>query len=149
MTSPSAPPEPTPKSDFHPAPHPAAIPAQYDTPRPTVPLAGPSAVHQWAGPPNPPYLDQSHSAGMLPAAAAAPPNPSMEPHSALVPDADMLQAAQLLLPGDYRATGAFSRCIAKAICRPLQAQSTMLRSWQQLLVCTNRTVMLSLLMPRI
>ncbi|CAG8285538.1 unnamed protein product [Penicillium salamii] len=104
LTSPTAPPEPTTKTEFQPAPHPAAVPSQYDTPaRSAVPLAGPSAVHQWAGSQNMPYLDQNHSAGMLPA-AAAPPNPSLEPHSAMVPDADMLQAAQLLLPGDYRAT---------------------------------------------
>ncbi|CAG7915544.1 unnamed protein product [Penicillium olsonii] len=104
LTSPTAP-EPTPKTDFQPTPHPAAIPSQYDTPaRSAVPLAGPSAVHQWTGPQNMPYLDQSHSAGMLPAAATAPPNAGLEPHSAMVPDADMLQAAQLLLPGDYRAT---------------------------------------------
>lgn len=61
---------------------------------------------------------------MLPATAVAPPNPSLEPHSAMVPDADMLQAAQLLLPGDYRATGAFSQWVAKAICRPLQVRNT-------------------------
>ncbi|CAI7642487.1 unnamed protein product [Penicillium bialowiezense] len=104
MTSPSAPPEPTTKTDFQPTPHPAAIPTQYDTARPTLPLAGPSAVHQWAATPSAPYLDQNQTAGMLPAAAAGPPNPTLEPHSAMVPDADMLQAAQLLLPGDYRAT---------------------------------------------
>jgi hypothetical protein len=72
-----------------------------------MPLAGSSAVHQWAGTQNPPYLDQNHSAGMLPAAVTGPPNPTLEAHPGMVPDADMLQAAQLLLPGDYRATGAF------------------------------------------
>jgi hypothetical protein len=40
---------------------------------------------------------------MLPAAAAAP-NPAMGAPG-MVHDPDMLQAAQLLLPGDYRATG--------------------------------------------
>ncbi|KAJ5317893.1 hypothetical protein PENANT_c004G08587 [Penicillium antarcticum] len=103
LTSPSAPPEPTAKSDFQPAHHPAAIP-QYDTPSRSVgPLAGPPAVHQWPAAQSTPYLDQSHAAAMLPAAAAAT-NPAMETHSGMVHDPDMLQAAQLLLPGDYRAT---------------------------------------------
>ena len=62
-----------------------------------------------------PYLDQSHSAGMLPAAATAPPNAGLAPHSAMVPDADMLQAAQLLLPGDYRATGMCPQYMAQTL----------------------------------
>jgi hypothetical protein len=60
-------------------------------------------VHQWPAAQSTPYLDQSHAAGMLPAAAAAP-NPAMGAPG-MVHDPDMLQAAQLLLPGDYRATG--------------------------------------------
>jgi hypothetical protein len=61
-------------------------------------------VHQWPAAPSTPYLDQSHAAGMLPAAAAAS-NPAMEAHPGMVHDPDMLQAAQLLLPGDYQAAG--------------------------------------------
>jgi hypothetical protein len=43
---------------------------------------------------------------MLPAATAAP-GSVVDPHTGMVHDPDMLQAAQLLLPGDYRATGAY------------------------------------------
>lgn len=68
-------------------------------------LAGSSDVHQWAGAQNTPYLDPSHNAGMHPAATAGAPNPAIDPHTGMVHDADMLQAAQLLLPGDYRPTG--------------------------------------------
>ena len=78
-----------------------------------VPLAGPSAVQQWAGTQNTPYLDQNHTAAMLPTAAAGPPNPTIEAHPGMVPDPDMLQAAQLLLPGDYRATGTLPQRLAK------------------------------------
>lgn len=42
---------------------------------------------------------------MLPAATAGVPNPAIDPHTGMVHDPDMLQAAQLLLPGDYRPTG--------------------------------------------
>ena len=61
-------------------------------------------MHQWAGAQNTPYLDP-HQAGMLPAATAGVANPAMDPHTGMVHDPDMLQAAQLLLPGDYRPTG--------------------------------------------
>jgi hypothetical protein len=44
---------------------------------------------------------------MIPAATAEPPNPAIDPHTGMVHDPDMLQAAQLLLPGDYRPTGTF------------------------------------------
>lgn len=44
---------------------------------------------------------------MLPAATAEAPNPAIDPHTGMVHDPDMLQAAQLLLPGDYRPTGTF------------------------------------------
>ena len=70
-------------------------------------LAGSSAVHQWAGAQNTPYLDPNHNAGMLPAPTAGAPNPAIDPHTGMVHDPDMLQAAQLLLPGDYRPTGMF------------------------------------------
>ncbi|CAI7581705.1 uncharacterized protein N7487_000312 [Penicillium crustosum] len=107
LTSPT-PPEPTTKSDFQPTHHPAPIPPQYDTPTRPLPvetLAGSSAVHQWAGAQNTPYLDPNHNAGMLPAPTAGAPNPAIDPHTGMVHDPDMLQAAQLLLPGDYRPTG--------------------------------------------
>lgn len=70
-------------------------------------LAGSSVVHQWAGVQNTPYLDPNHNAGMLPAPTAGAPNPAIDPHTGMVHDPDMLQAAQLLLPGDYRPTGTF------------------------------------------
>ncbi|KAJ5165422.1 Transcription factor [Penicillium coprophilum] len=100
------PPEPTTKPDFQPTHQPASIPPEYDTPPSSVPvgpLAGSSAVHQWGGSQNTPYLEQHHNAGMLPAATAAP-HPAIDPHTGMVHDPDMLQAAQLLLPGDYRPT---------------------------------------------
>jgi hypothetical protein len=78
-----------------------------------MPLAGSSAVHQWAGTQNTPYLEQNHTAGMLPAPATGPPNPTLETHPSMAPDPDMLQAAQLLLPGVYRATGVFPHNVAK------------------------------------
>lgn len=70
-------------------------------------LAGSSVVQQWAGAQNTPYLDPNHNAGMLPAPTAGVPNPAIDPHTGMVHDPDMLQAAQLLLPGDYRPTGTF------------------------------------------
>ncbi|OQE24903.1 hypothetical protein PENFLA_c009G08790 [Penicillium flavigenum] len=106
LTSPT-PPEPTIKPDLPPTHHHASIP-QYDTPTRSVPvesLAGSSAVHQWAGAQNTHYLEPNHNAGMLPAATAGAPNPAIDPHTGMVHDPDMLQAAQLLLPGDYRPTG--------------------------------------------
>ncbi|KAJ5836885.1 Transcription factor [Penicillium robsamsonii] len=106
LTSPT-PPEPTKKEDFQPTHPPASIPPEYDTSNrsvPVPPLAGSSAVHQWAGSQNTPYLDQHHNAGMIPVATAGAPHPAIDPHTGMVHDPDMLQAAQLLLPGDYRPT---------------------------------------------
>jgi hypothetical protein len=48
---------------------------------------------------------------MLPAVTTGAPHPAIDPHTGMVHDPDMLQAAQLLLPGDYRPTGAFLSCI--------------------------------------
>lgn len=111
LTSPSAP-EPTTEADFQPTSHPAVVSPQYSTPTTSViPLAGSSGVHQWAGPQTTPYLDPNHSGDMVPAAAAGPPNSNIDSHSAMVADPDMLQAAQLLLPGDYRPTGMFHPCV--------------------------------------
>lgn len=42
---------------------------------------------------------------MLSATATTAPNSALDPQTGVVHDADMLQAAQLLLPGDYRTTG--------------------------------------------
>ncbi|CAG8900187.1 unnamed protein product [Penicillium egyptiacum] len=106
LTSPT-PPEPTTKADFQSTHHPAPI-AQYDAPTRPVPvesLAGSSAAHQWAGAQNTPYLGPNHNTGMLPTAIAGAPPPAIDPHTGVVHDPDMLQAAQLLLPGDYRPTG--------------------------------------------
>ncbi|KAG0155741.1 hypothetical protein PDIDSM_2914 [Penicillium digitatum] len=106
LTSPT-PPEPTTKADLQ-AHHPVSISLQYDTPTRPVPvetLAGSSVVQQWAGAQNVPYLDPNHNTGMLPAATGGAPNTAIDRHTGTVHDADMLQAAQLLLPGDYRPIG--------------------------------------------
>lgn len=87
-----------------PAPAPAAISPQYDaSARPVGTIPGPPAVHPWtsAQPEHAAYLAQTQTAGMM-TAAAANLNPAPDGHPGMH-DPAMLQAAQLLLPGDYQA----------------------------------------------
>lgn len=84
---------------------PAAPPQQYDAPtRPVGSTSGPSPVHQWPAPQNDhvSYLSQSQPGGMMPGHPNAHPAPNGHPG---MHDPAMLQAAQLLLPGDYPTTG--------------------------------------------
>ncbi|CEJ60485.1 hypothetical protein PMG11_09057 [Penicillium brasilianum] len=88
-----------------PTPAPAAIPPQYDAAaRPVASIPGPSPVHQWSvtqSEPSP-YMPQNQ-AGSIMAAGAPNLNPVPGEHPAMH-DPAMLQAAQLLIPGDYQAT---------------------------------------------
>ncbi|KNG84582.1 C2H2 type zinc finger domain protein [Aspergillus nomiae NRRL 13137] len=65
-------------------------------PRPDIPLV-PPPMGQWSGPQHGPYLEQSQS--MLNAGGNS---SGLGPHPAVTHDADILQAAQLLLPGSFR-----------------------------------------------
>lgn len=91
-----------------PAPASAAISPQYAaSARPVGSIADPPAVQQWAGaqPDHVAYLTPTQPSGIM---TAGPPNPT--PHIDGPPgmhDPAMLQAAQLLLPGDYQATCQF------------------------------------------
>ncbi|KAJ5649597.1 uncharacterized protein N7484_003320 [Penicillium longicatenatum] len=106
LTSPDAQPAPVVKPDLQ-GPHnvtPAAPPQQFDAPtRPVGSIPGPSPVHQWSAPQNDhvSYLSQNQG-GMMPAHPNAHPPPNSHPS---MHDPAMLQAAQLLLPGDYQSTG--------------------------------------------
>ncbi|KAE8147879.1 C2H2 type zinc finger domain protein [Aspergillus avenaceus] len=68
------------------------------TPRPDIPLVTP-AMEQWSGQQHGPYLE--HSQSMLNASGNT---AALGPHPAVTHDADILQAAQLLLPGSFRDT---------------------------------------------
>ncbi|KAJ5176915.1 uncharacterized protein N7482_002792 [Penicillium canariense] len=84
---------------------PAAIPPQYDaSARSVAAIPGPSAVHQWTGAQteHASYLAQNQTDSIM-AAGAPNPNPIQGEHPAMH-DPAMLQAAQLLIPGDYQAT---------------------------------------------
>ncbi|KAJ5992472.1 hypothetical protein N7451_008196 [Penicillium sp. IBT 35674x] len=108
LTSPDSQPAAVVKPDLQ-GPHnvtPAAPPQQYDAPtRPVGSISGPSPVHQWPAPQNDhvSYLSQSQADGIMPGHPNAPSAPNGHPG---MHDPAMLQAAQLLLPGDYQATGA-------------------------------------------
>lgn len=87
------------------APAAAAVPPQYDAAsRSAVAISGPPTSHQWTGPQNgpPAYLPQNQAGNVL---GAGVPNLSPIPagHPAMH-DPAMLQAAQLLIPGEYQAT---------------------------------------------
>lgn len=56
-------------------------------------------MEQWSGPQHGPYLEQNQS--MLNAGGQS---TGLGPHPAVTHDADILQAAQLLLPGSFRDT---------------------------------------------
>jgi hypothetical protein len=83
----------------------AAIPPQYDAAaRPVGLMPGPSSVHQWPGAQTEPvsYIPQNQT-GSIMATGAPNTNPVPGEHPAMH-DPAMLQAAQLLIPGDYQAT---------------------------------------------
>lgn len=87
-----------------PAPAAAAISPQYHaTARPVVSLPEPPAVHQWpsAQPVHAAYLAQSQPSSIMAAGAPTQNPPTDGPPG--MHDPAMLQAAQLLLPGDYQA----------------------------------------------
>ncbi|KAF7587986.1 hypothetical protein BBP40_006463 [Aspergillus hancockii] len=67
-------------------------------PRPDLPLV-PPVMEQWSGQQHGPYLE--HNQNMLNAAGSS---AGLGPHPAVTHDADILQAAQLLLPGSFRDT---------------------------------------------
>ncbi|QMW45760.1 hypothetical protein G4B11_009215, partial [Aspergillus flavus] len=67
-------------------------------PRSDIPLV-PPPMEQWSGPQHGPYLEQNQS--MLNAGGQS---TGLGPHPAVTHDADILQAAQLLLPGSFRDT---------------------------------------------
>lgn len=61
-----------------------------------------ATMEQWAGPPQPPqqvpYMEHNVP-GMMNTSSG---HPVLDPHPAVTHDADILQAAQLLLPGNFR-----------------------------------------------
>ncbi|KAJ5708861.1 hypothetical protein N7493_010195 [Penicillium malachiteum] len=87
------------------APHvaaPGVIPQRYDaSTRPVGSIPAPATVHPWPvpQPEHASYLSQSQASGMMP---AAPVNHHPEGHPGMH-DPAMIQAAQLLIPGDYQA----------------------------------------------
>ncbi|KAJ6107473.1 hypothetical protein N7523_008796 [Penicillium sp. IBT 18751x] len=88
----------------HSAPAAAPISPQYDaSARPVGSMPEPPGVHQWPAtqPEHVVYLAQNQPGNIMPAGA---PNPSLVPdgHPGMH-DPAMIQAAQLLLPGDYQA----------------------------------------------
>lgn len=91
----------------------AAISPQYDaSARPVGSLPGPPAV-QWtaAQPSQAAYLTQSQPGGLIPTGTMQP-NPVPDGHPGLH-DPAMLQAAQLLIPGDYQAPCQCNDCRRK------------------------------------
>lgn len=87
------------------APAPAAIPPQYDAAaRLVASMPGPSPIPQWPVTQTEPsaYMPQNQT-GTIMAAGAPNPDPVPGEHPAMH-DPAMLQAAQLLIPGDYQAT---------------------------------------------
>lgn len=84
---------------------PATIPPLYDAAaRSVASIPGPSPVHQWPGTQTEPapYMPQNQT-GSIMAAAASNPNTIPGEHPGMH-DPAMLQAAQLLISGDYQAT---------------------------------------------
>ncbi|KAJ5280395.1 hypothetical protein N7478_005767 [Penicillium angulare] len=82
---------------------PAAIAPQYDaSTQPVGSVPGPSTMHPWPvpQPDNTSYLSQTQATGLLP---PGPPNPhpATDGHPAMH-DPAMIQAAQLLIPGNYQ-----------------------------------------------
>lgn len=94
-----------PQSDLPAPPRaPAATSQQYDVAsRPVGPIPGPPPIQQWPVPQPEPaaYLQQSQPGPIL---ASGAPNPTPDGHPGMH-DPAMLQAAQLLIPGDYQAPG--------------------------------------------
>ncbi|KAI9045355.1 C2H2 type zinc finger domain protein [Aspergillus affinis] len=88
----------TPQQQQHPQPQYNVQPTPRSEMPPPVP---PTTMEQWNGPPPPPqqvpYME--HNQGMLNAGSSS---AVLEPHPAVTHDADILQAAQLLLPGNFR-----------------------------------------------
>ncbi|KAF3395806.1 Transcriptional regulator [Penicillium rolfsii] len=87
------------------APAAAAIPPPYDAAGRSVgSMQGPSPGHQWPGAQTEPvsYIPQNQTSGNI-ATGASNTNPVLGEHPAMH-DPSMLQAAQLLIPGDYQAT---------------------------------------------
>jgi hypothetical protein len=97
--------KPAPQAPPRTTPAPAAIPPQYDAAaRPVASIPGPSPVHQWSvtqSEPSP-YLPQNQTGSIM--AAGAPNLNSVPGEHPAMHDPAMLQAAQLLIPGDYQAT---------------------------------------------
>jgi hypothetical protein len=92
------------QAPHHPAAAAAAAPIspQYDaSARPVGSIPEPPAVHQWtaAQPEHAVYLAQNQPGNVMPAGA---PNPVPDGHPG-IHDPAMIQAAQLLIPGDYQA----------------------------------------------
>ncbi|RAL12717.1 uncharacterized protein BO97DRAFT_344271 [Aspergillus homomorphus CBS 101889] len=97
--------EPAPAPPAPPAPPPA--PPAYIVPptsRPDAPLSVPPNVEQWTGgPPRESYIAQDRAPVLEPVNSA----PGLAAHGGAVGhDAEVLEAAQLLLPGNYRHTPA-------------------------------------------
>lgn len=91
------------QASHQPTPAAATISPHYDASgRPVGPLPGPPAV-QWTGaqPSHAAYLTHSQPSDLMPAGAMNP-NPASDGHPGMH-DPAMLQAAQLLIPGDYQA----------------------------------------------
>ncbi|RAH47865.1 uncharacterized protein BO95DRAFT_461615 [Aspergillus brunneoviolaceus CBS 621.78] len=115
-TVPPAPPVPVPVPVSVPAAAAAAAPPGFIVPpptsRPDAPLSVPPNVEQWTGPPPPPPQQPPRESYITPdrAPVLQPVNhapPSIPPHSGVLGhDAEVLEAAQLLLPGNYRHTPA-------------------------------------------
>lgn len=91
-----------------PAPASAAISPQYDaSARPVGSIPEPPAVHHWTGPQpdHAEYLTPTQPSGIMTAGAPNPTPPTDGPPG--MHDPAMLQAAQLLIPGDYQAPSQF------------------------------------------
>ncbi|PYH48759.1 uncharacterized protein BP01DRAFT_379163 [Aspergillus saccharolyticus JOP 1030-1] len=110
-------PPPSKPASAPPAPPPASVPQTAAAPppgfivppptsRPDAPLSVPPTVEQWTGPPPPPresYIPQDRAPVIEPGNNAS----GLPTHSGAVGhDAEVLEAAQLLLPGNYRHTPA-------------------------------------------
>ncbi|PYH98670.1 hypothetical protein BO71DRAFT_425917 [Aspergillus ellipticus CBS 707.79] len=85
------------------ASEPAAVQPHYNLPstsRPDAPLSVPPAVEPWTGPQRGPYIEQDRSIVLDTGSSNA--GGLGAPTTAVSHDADILEAAQLLLPGNYR-----------------------------------------------
>ena len=95
---------------------------QYDAARPVGSIPGPSPVHQWPvpQPEHAAYLSQTPASGMMP---PGPNHPVPDNHPGMH-DPAMIQAAQLLIPGDYQAPGKLGNAILYSSSHPLTTHST-------------------------